>query len=137
MPAKYSVFSIRHKDVAEWYPVGIAMWCPELAWVQVRIVSEAELPRGLPKDDYPLIEALKDDLYQYQSAGYLAKLNLRNSLDEFWALMRNSMASRFRLSQEFTVLRIPLEDEMLDLYHKIVAPIIDPADWVPDSMATK
>jgi hypothetical protein len=35
------------------------------------------------------------------------------------------------------VLRIPLEDEMLDLYHKIVAPIIDPSDWVPDSMVTK
>lgn len=137
MPAKYSVFSIRHADLAEWYPVGIAMWCPELAWVQVRIVSESEVPKGLPKGDYALIEGLKDDLYQYQTPGYLAKLNLQNSMDEFWGLMRNSMTHRFRLSQEFPVLRNPLEDEMLVLYHKIVAPIIDPSDWVPDSVVTK
>jgi hypothetical protein len=135
MSAKYSVFSIRSKESPEWFPVGIAMWSTELKWVSVRIVSEAERPKGIPKEDQALIETLKSDLDTCQSAEYLAgqTSTLKPYTDEFWAVIRGMVPARFRLSQEFPTLKDNLEDEILLLYHKIVAPIIDPADWTRDS----
>jgi|WetSurMetagenome_2_1015567.scaffolds.fasta_scaffold1095669_1 hypothetical protein len=111
------------------------MWCPEIAWVKIRIVSEAEVPKVIPKEDHQIIECLKDDLYKYQSSDSANQNN--SSTDGFWDIARNSMAERLRLSQEFSVLRNPLEDELLWLFHKIVNPIIDPSDWAPDSTVTK
>jgi hypothetical protein len=135
MPAKYSVFSIRSKECPEWFPVGIAMWSPELNWASVRIVSEAERPKGVLKEDQVLIETLRINLDLCQSAEYLASHNSTSkpSTDEFWAVIRGRVAERFRLSQEFPVLNDNLEEELLVLYHNIVAPIIDPADWTRDS----
>lgn len=137
MSAKYSVFSIRLTETVGWIPIGITMWCPEVSWVQVRIVSESEIPKDIPKEDHRIIEYLKDDLYRYQSSEYLVSKNLTPSTDEFWDLIRKSMAERLRLSQEFTVLKNPLEGEMVRLFHRIVAPIIDPSDWIPDSKVLK
>lgn len=135
MSAKYSVFSIRLKEIPEWVPFGIVMWSQELDWVYVRIISGSERPNKLPKDDFQLIDALRRDLDTCQSAEYIAKHNFsKPSTDTFWELIRTSLTLRFRLSQEFTVLRENLEEELVSLFHKIVAPTIDPSDWARDSV---
>lgn len=135
MPAKYSVFSIRSKERPEWFPIGIVMWSPELNWVNLRIVREAERPPGVPKEDQALINTLQTDLDTCQSVEFLASKNptLKPSTDEFWDSVRGMVTDRFRMSQAFPVLKDNLEEELLVLYHKIVAPIIDPADWTRDS----
>lgn len=53
MPAKYSVFSIRLKESPEWFPIGVVLWSSELDLVLMRLISSAERPREIPKEDYP------------------------------------------------------------------------------------
>lgn len=139
MPAKYSVFSIRLKESPEWFPIGVVLWSSELDLVLMRLISSAERPREIPKEDYPLIEQFKEDLEVCQSAEYLAirKLELKPSTEEFWKFVRDSLSKRFRLSQEFHVKSDNLEDELVSLFHKIVSPTIDPADWTRDSVVIK
>jgi hypothetical protein len=135
MPAKYSVFSIRLKEIPEWVPFGIVMWSQELDWVCVRTISGSERPSKLPKEDFQLIDTLRKDLDLCQSAEYISNHKFpKSSMDEFWEIIRTSLTLRFRLSQEFKVLRDNLEGELVDLFHKIVAPTIDPADWTRDSV---
>jgi hypothetical protein len=135
MSAKYSVFSIRLKEIPEWVPFGIVMWDPAIDWVCVRSISGAERPSKISKDDFQLIDSLKRDLDLCKSAEYIEKHNFsKSSTDAFWELIRTSLTVRFRLSQEFPVLRGNLEEELVSLFHKIVAPTIDPADWTRDSV---
>jgi len=136
MPAQYSVFAIRLQDPYWWVAIGVVMWCPERKWVRVRMVGEAERPKNISKDDYTLVELCDRTLATWQN---MKKIPDHEELlnpfeDRFWDVVRGQLPNRLRLSQAFPALKDDLEEELISLFHRIVAPVVDPSDWVPDSI---
>lgn len=123
--SSYAVFSFQVDEAgAVSVPIGVALWSPEAAWVDFRLVREKERLKLFRSQEYlPFVRLAEDRLRAWMKSGSLpyAQAQLAPSTDAWWRHVRDLLVHRIRLSEPRPIdCRAP-EDELEPLYEAVVA----------------
>lgn len=123
--SSYAVFSFQVDEAgAVSVPIGVALWSPEAAWVDFRLVREKERLKLFKAHEYlPFVRLAEERMRAWMKSGNLpyAQEQLGPTTDAWWRHVRNLLVHRIRISEPRPIDCRSPDEELEPLYEAIVA----------------